>query len=89
MEEGRQAGTLVCYVARVMAVEEDRRLTLSFLRLKDSPLKDTYSFPTIDDIDQYEVGKVKGVLSVSPGATKRQANLIKIFPPPLVAFNMR
>ena len=82
LEEGRQAGSLVCYVARVLAIEEDGRLNLSFLRLKSSQLKDTYCFPTIVDEGLYDVGKVKGVLAVTPGATKRQADLIKVSPHP-------
>ena len=82
LEEGRQVGSPVCYVARVLAIEEDGKLTLSFLRMKSSPLKDTYCFPAIEDEGQYDVGKVKGVLSVTSGATKRQAGLIKVSPPP-------
>ena len=87
LEEGRQTGSLVHYVARVLAIEEDGRLNLSFLRLKSSKMKDTYHFPTIIDTGVYDVGKVKGVLVLTPGTTKRQAGLIKVFPP-LVAFNM-
>lgn len=86
-EEGKQVGSFAHYVAQVLGIEEDGRLNLSFLRLKSSPLKDTYSFPTIVDKGVYDVGNVKGVLGATRGGTKRQAGLIKVFPP-LVAFNM-
>ena len=81
-EEGKQVGSYAHYVAQVLTIEEDGRLYLSFLRLKSSPMKDTYSFPPSVDKGVYDVGNVKGVLVITRGGTKRQEGLIKVFPPP-------
>ena len=88
LEEGKNMGTLVCYVAQVVAIMEDGHFNLSFLRINSPFAKDTFSFPTIPDLASVEPGQCKGVLVTSKGATKRQASLVKVAPP-LVAFNMR
>ena len=88
LEEGKNIGTLVCYVAQVLAIMEDGNLNLSFLRINSPFTKDTFSFPAIADVTSIEPGQCKGVLVTSKGATKRQADLVKVNPP-LDAFNMR
>ena len=87
LEEGRNAGSLVCYVAQVKAILEDGKLKLSFLRMKSTFTKDTFFFPVILDEESVEPGQCKGVLVTSKGGTKRQADLVKVLPP-LTAFNM-
>ncbi|KAK4288154.1 hypothetical protein Pmani_038804 [Petrolisthes manimaculis] len=87
LEEGRGVGTSVCYVAHVLDTLEGSRLNLSFLRMKSAILRNTFTFPNIPDESEVEAGHCLGVVKVSKGATKRQADLIKVFPP-LVPFNM-
>lgn len=86
VEEGRNVGAPVCYVAQVLAILEDGRLNLSFLR-RSALTTDTFTFPTIIDEAAVQPGQCKGVLVTSKALTKRQANLVKITPP-LSAFNM-
>ncbi|KAK4314175.1 hypothetical protein Pmani_014508 [Petrolisthes manimaculis] len=87
LEEGRGVGTSVCYVAHVLVTLEGSRLNLSFLRMKSAILRNTFTFPNIPDESEVDAGHCLGVVKVSKGATKRQADLIKVFPP-LVPFNM-
>ena len=87
LEEGRNSGALVCYVAQVLAVLEDGRLNLSFLRMRSAFTKDSFAFPTIVDEAAVSRDQVKGVLVISRSGTKRQADLIKVTPS-LFAFNM-
>ena len=86
-EEGRNAGTLVCYVAKVLEILEDGKLQLSFLRIREVFTKNTFGFPALEDEAPVEPRQVKGVLVTSQGCTKRQANLVKVIPP-LIPFNM-
>ena len=88
LQEGKHSGTPVCYVARVEAVLEGDLLELKFLRLKNPPIKDTFTFPPIDDTDTIAVGQVKGVLDILTRSTARQANLVKV-KHPLVTFNVK
>lgn len=88
LEEGRTAGTKVFYVAKVLAIMEDGKLNLSFLRIKTLfSSKDTFVFPTNTDEGAVERGQCKGVLVTVQAATKRQADLVRVSPP-LIAFNM-
>ena len=87
LEEGRNVGTMVCYVAQVLAILEGGKLNLSFLRMKSVLHKDTFTFPTILDEASVEPGQCKGVLTTSKGITKRQADLVKVSPS-LLPFNM-
>ena len=75
------------FVAKVIALEDDGRLEVDFLRLKSAICKDTFHFPEISDVDTVERSKVLGVLNVTKGTTQRQANLFKVFPS-LRHFNM-
>ena len=88
LEEGRNLGTPVCFVARVEAVLEEEKLYLKFLRLKNPASKDSFTFPTIEDKDTVSVGQVKGVLPVLPRTTARQAHLVKVRHP-LLQFKMK
>ena len=82
-EEGRNVGSLVCYVAQVLSLEADGRLTLSFLRMKSTCLlKNMFHFPYNADVETIDPGQCKGVLDVRKEGTKRQANIIKVNPPP-------
>ena len=87
LEEGRNLGATVCYVAQVVSFEEDGEVQFSFLRMKSVFSKDT-SFPPIEDITSVDRGQVKGVLRTRKGSTQRQSTLIKVLPP-LFSFNMR
>ncbi|KAK4305757.1 hypothetical protein Pmani_022348 [Petrolisthes manimaculis] len=87
LEEGRGVGTLVCYVAQVLAMKEGGRLNLSFLRMKSAVTRDTFTFPNVEDEAEVDPGQCLGVLKVAKGITKRQADLVKVFPP-LLPFNM-
>ena len=87
MEEGPSVGTLVCYVAQVLSIMDDGKMSASYLRMKSGLLKDTFTFPNIPDVYTVEPQQFKGVLVVKTAGTKRQANIIKVFPP-LSAFNM-
>ncbi|KAK4321956.1 hypothetical protein Pmani_007266 [Petrolisthes manimaculis] len=87
LEEGRGVGTLVCYVAQVLSMKEGGRLNLSFLRMKSAVTRDTFTFPNVEDEAEVDPGQCLGVLKVAKGITKRQADLVKVFPP-LLPFNM-
>ena len=88
LEKGRNAGTLVCYVAKVMEVlQEEGKVKLSFLRMKSCGMKDTFTFPPNEDVQVYDRDVLKGGLATNRGATKRQSDLVKVYPP-LLAFNM-
>ncbi|KAK4309208.1 hypothetical protein Pmani_019134 [Petrolisthes manimaculis] len=87
LEEGRGVGTLVCYVAQVLSMKEGGRLNLSFLRMKSAVTRDTFTFPNVQDEAEVDPGQCLGVLKVAKGITKRQADLVKVFPP-LLPFNM-
>ena len=71
LEEGRNTGTLVCYVAKVLGIMEDGKLQLSFLQLKNVLTKDTFTFPTILDEASVAPRQCKGVLVTTQGGTKR------------------
>ena len=88
LEEGRNAGTLVCYVGQVLELQEDGMLNISFLRMRSVFVKNTFCFPTIEDEEPVTRDKVKGVLTTTRSGTKRQASLIQVTPP-LNAFNMQ
>ena len=75
------------FVGKVVALEDDGRLEVDFLRLKSAICKDTFTFPEISDVDTVERSNVLGVLNVSKGTTQRQSNLFKVFPS-LRHFNM-
>ena len=87
LEEGRNAGTPVCYVAKVLSFMEDGKLQLSFLRLKNIFGKNTFSFPAIEDEASVDPRQCKGVLVTCQGGTKRQADVVRVVPP-LTSFNM-
>ncbi|KAK4299301.1 hypothetical protein Pmani_028412 [Petrolisthes manimaculis] len=87
LEEGRGVGTLVCYVAQVLSMKEGGRLNLSFFRMKSAVTRDTFTFPNVQDEAEVDPGQCLGVLKVAKGITKRQADLVKVFPP-LLPFNM-
>ena len=88
LEEGRNVGKMVCYVAKVLEVlDNGRRLNLSFLRLRSAFSTDAFTFPPIEDEEEVTRDQVKGVLVTTKGATKRQSDLIKVSPP-LDSFNL-
>ena len=78
LEEGRNLGSSVCFVARVEEFLEDGTLDLTFLRIKNPAYKDSFTFPTIEDRDSVAMEQVKGVLLVLPRTTARQAHLVKV-----------
>ena len=78
----------VHYVGKVVSILEENRFRINFLRMKSVFLKDTFYFPTVEDVLEVEKDSVLGVLTVNRGTTQRQSDLIKIFPP-LTNFNMR
>ena len=78
----------VHYVGKVVSILEENRFRINFLRMKSVFLKDTFYFPTVEDVEEVEKDSVLGVLTVNRGTTQRQSDLIKIFPP-LANFNMR
>lgn len=77
----------MCYIVKVLGIMEDSNLQLSFLWLKNKFTKDTFTFPAILGEASVAPTKCKGVLLITCGGTKRQADLIKVFTP-LTAFNM-
>ena len=89
LEEGRNVGSIVCYVAQVLGIEDGGMLNLSFLRMKATCiLKNTFHFPYKTDVLTVDREQCKGVLVVRKEGTKRQAGTIKVYPPPLSAFRM-
>ena len=79
LEQGKTAGSLVCYVAQVKGLMEDGSLTLSYLRMKPTCLlKDTFTFPAIPDEATVSKDQCKGVLAIKKDNTKRQADIIKV-----------
>ena len=88
LEEGRNVGTKVNYVGKVLAVEENGGFRVSFLRMSSSFDRDTFHFPIIEDISEVPQDRFKGVLMPLKGSTKRLSSIIKISPP-LTGFNMR
>ena len=78
----------VHYVGKVVSILDENRFRINFLRMKSVFLKDTFYFPTVEDVEEVEKDSVLGVLTVNRGTTQRQSDLIKIFPP-LANFNMR
>ena len=87
LEEGRNAGTCICYVAQVLEVLPEGKVSLSFLRMKNAIAKSIFTFPAVVDEAVVELGQCKGVLTTSKGGTKRQANVVNVLPP-LLPFNM-
>ena len=87
LEEGRNTGTEVCYVAKVLSILEDGKMQCSFLRLKNLLTKDTFAFPTVLDEEFVTPTQCRGVLVTAQDATKRQSDLVKVSPP-LTNFNM-
>ena len=87
LEEGKNQGTGVCYVARVDAVLEEEKVDLNFLRMKSHISKDTFTFPTVEDKSTVSVDTIKGVLPIVPRTTARQAHLVKV-KHPLLHFKM-
>ena len=78
----------VHYVGKVVSILDGNRFKINFLRMKSVFLKDTFYFPTVEDVEEVEKDSVLGVLTVNKGTKQRQSDLIKIFPP-LANFNMR
>ena len=78
MEEGKNQGTAVCYVACVDAVLEEEKVDLNVLRMKSHITKDTFTFPTIEDKTTVSVDTIKGVLPIVLRTTARQAHLVKV-----------
>ena len=78
----------VHYVGKVVSILDENRFRINFLRMKSVFLKDTFYFPTVEDVEEVEKDSILGVLTVNRGTTQRQSDLIKIFPP-LANFNMR
>lgn len=78
LEEGRNQGSSVCYVARVEEYLEDGMVDLLFLRIKNLACKDSFTFPTNEDRYSVTREQIKGVLPVLPRTTARQAHLVKV-----------
>lgn len=89
LEEGKNAGTEVYYVGKVLSCDMSE-YTISFLRVsKKMGNKDTFFFPENEDITSVKEDKVKGVLGEPVVAmTKRLARYIR-FKKSLSNFNIR
>ena len=90
LEEGRNAGDKVHYVAKVLRVpEESGEFSVSYLRQSGKfGINDTFYFPHIEDIGDVSSEKVLGVLKEPvKGRTQRLSNILK-FPFPFDKYNM-
>ena len=90
--QGKKGQEVDHYVGKVLAVEEAEERTVysvDFLRARDLFTRDTFIFPKVRDVATVEARRVLGVLSQNMGTTKRQATLIKIFPPLTSRFNLK
>ena len=90
--QGKKGEEVDHYVGKVLAVEEaeERKVySIDFLQAKDHFTRDTFMFPKERDVATVEARRVLGVLSQNKGTTKRQATLIKIFPPLTSRFNLK
>ena len=80
LEEGRNAGEKVHYVAKVVGwSEESEQFSVSYLRLSGKyGVNDTFYFPMIEDIGEVTSEKVLGVLpEPEKGRTQRLSNILK------------
>ena len=90
LEEGRNAGAKVHYVAKVLSVsEESEEISVSYLRMSGKyGVCDTFYFPIIEDTGDVGRDKVLGVLCEPvKGRTQRLSNILK-FPLPFHNFDM-
>ena len=87
--KGKEAGDYVHYVAKVLQLSEDGdAMEVNYLRCSSQATKDTFKYPPGNDVYWVDASSVLGVLTVTRGATKRLANLVKISPA-LTHFSMR
>ena len=80
LEEGRNAGDKIHYVAKVLGWSEESELfSLSYLRLSGKyGINDTFYFPVIEDIGEVSKENVLGVLhEPEKGRTQRLSNILK------------
>ena len=80
LEEGRNAGEKIHYVAKVLGwSEESEQFSVSYLRLSGKyGINDTFYFPVIEDIGEVTKEKVLGVLyEPEKGRTQRLSNILK------------
>ena len=80
LEEGRNAGDKIHYVAKVLGWSEESELfSVSYLRLSGKyGIDDTFYFPVIEDIGEVSKEKVLGVLhEPEKGRTQRLSNILK------------
>lgn len=89
VEEGRSEGELVHYVGKLVDIEEDGNLSVSFLRVKSPFTKDTFTFPAVEDVIKVDRVQCKGVLMIRKGSTQRQATQVNLVHPLSYHFNVR
>lgn len=88
-EEGREAGTKVHYVGKILNLEENGQYSISFLRLSSKfGCKDSFYFPNNEDVDTVPREKVQGVLVPITAKTARLARIVR-FQPPLRQYNLK
>ena len=87
-QRSRSEDVIRHFVGRVVALEEDGRITLDYLRLRSSDIKEVHHFPKIGDMDTVDRSLVLGVLTVNTGTTQRQSGLFRVVPP-LDMFNIQ
>ena len=92
IEEGPQEGKVVHFVGRIMGIEEDGRLSVSFLRIKSPFCRDPFTFPIIEDVADVAREQCLGVLATVKGSrqrsTQRMARTVKVSPS-LYGFDLR
>lgn len=90
LEEGRNVGSKVHYVGKVLSLEDDCQYNISFLRMSSKQgLKDTFYFPVNEDESKVSGDKFFGVLEEpQKGQTQRLCRIVH-FKTPLTAYNMR
>ena len=88
LEEGRQAGFKVYYMAKIISLERNQYKVSVLQRSSKFGCRDRFCFPVIEDIGKITKDKLKGVLSQVTGTTQRLAGIIR-FEPPLTNYNVR
>ena len=90
LEEGRNVGTKVHYVGKVLTSEDSGEYNVSFLRMSGKfGVNDTFYFPIIPDEMGVKKEQILGVLfEPSKGKTQRLSNILK-FAIPLHNYNLR
>ena len=75
-------------MGKILAFEEGK-IKVSYLRVKDVFVRNTFYYPDNPDLDVVDPSCIKGVLiPVKGSSTHRQSSIVKIFPP-LFKINVR